>query len=160
MMFQVEENASIFQCALKLAGTIASKTISTEMCSALSAVANRNRKQILEIENTKNTQCKPFSVRGNNWTQKKHSANQSVLAATIAEHTKKKHSANVPNHTSFKSNCWGGWFYWITLGLLYRERKTGSGVCVHYHVYLYIWMCDVAGVTDILPTQVHMMYER
>ena len=27
-------------------------------------------------------------------------------------------STGVPNQTSFKPNCWGGWFYWITLSLL------------------------------------------
>ena len=64
-MFQVEENASMFRCALELACTIASKTISPEMRSALSAVANRYRKQILEKNNTK-TQCKPVSVGGSN----------------------------------------------------------------------------------------------
>ena len=45
---------------------------------------------------------------------------------------------HVPNHTSNAPNFfWGGGFI-EEFSVFNRERKTDSGVCVHFNVYLYI----------------------
>ena len=63
----LSKNASVLWCALMFA----SRMVSAEMCSAVSVVADRYRKQILGKRKT-NTKYKPVRLDGNNQSLAKH----------------------------------------------------------------------------------------